>query len=425
MASRHNLPTEILSEIFVQALPPALDLEGRRAFQTIRSVSSRWRFISFSTPFLWSSLSVKRRDEDPLDSSHCTRLLGSWFSKSGPTTLLKLEYEDRTRRGTEQAAIESLIRRYQSRWRSLSLHLHNLSFLDVVVNLPPSEWTSMETLVLPYFDLTYPDAEASSKAFESLERITSLQHLLVRFPIEKHRRRYGHLHLRELSIKLEHNFTHEHSKFISSYRGLTKLTLYVSDWYALDISPGIHLALPSLLSFIYHSSELGILNHVTTPLLHHLEIRLKSPRKGGSKAEDDIFIRPLTPFLGSLKSFTINCHLDEWFLAQALPLLSAKMNLTRLTLDSWPFKLSNTLFPEEAEEDWCPRLQELVISIERGGTSQLKRLEALASVLKRRETFGLPKLEKLTIHRPCGDPQFPYDLFAGTHVRTLSVMIPM
>jgi F-box-like len=92
MNTHINLPAEILSKVFVELLPQTLDEEGRRFFQTIRSVSPIWRSISLATPVLWSSLSVSSvRGPEIIDSGRSIRLLDNWFFRAGSTLSLDLE----------------------------------------------------------------------------------------------------------------------------------------------------------------------------------------------------------------------------------------------------------------------------------------------------------------------------------------------
>ncbi|KAH6887293.1 hypothetical protein BKA70DRAFT_1332780, partial [Coprinopsis sp. MPI-PUGE-AT-0042] len=136
MSSEAACPPEILSEIFQQSLPIRLDRDGRLAFQAIRSVCSRWRSISLSSPALWSSISVIIEYGDPI----CyPPLIEAWFSRSGSSIALELEYLDHTMSSAssrDKASMQALIRHYRHRWRYLSLCIDTDCFWDCILSPP-------------------------------------------------------------------------------------------------------------------------------------------------------------------------------------------------------------------------------------------------------------------------------------------------
>ncbi|KAH6880288.1 hypothetical protein BKA70DRAFT_1037605, partial [Coprinopsis sp. MPI-PUGE-AT-0042] len=58
MAPVTALPPELLASIFQEFLPDVMDAAGRTEFQHLRMVSPQWRDVCFSTPHLWTSLTL-------------------------------------------------------------------------------------------------------------------------------------------------------------------------------------------------------------------------------------------------------------------------------------------------------------------------------------------------------------------------------
>ncbi|KAH6886638.1 hypothetical protein BKA70DRAFT_1334706 [Coprinopsis sp. MPI-PUGE-AT-0042] len=402
MSSQADLPVEILLEIFLQYLPRTLDKEGRRAFQSIRTVSPKWRSISLASPVLWSSVSVTRRNDDPFCNRSYPRLLDGWISRAGPSVLLELEYEDfSVRHFEDKTVMESLIRRHQARWRRLSLSIESPCFMDIVPGLPSSNWLNLNTLALWFYDFVDQDPGQFTKALNALDNITSLRRLSIQdSAVYEGIRRYGPINLAELHIDLDETFDINYSNFISSYPSLTKLTLNIPPYHDMEIPPGFHLTLPCLSTFVYHSSGFTLLDHLTTAALVDLEIEIKQHR---SDPENEILARFLTRCTSSLKSIALSSHPSESLMAQILPLFSIRQSVAKLTLDSWPPGFDRNTFPEDAENDWLPNLQELTVSIEWAGITE--RMESLAAYLQRR------------------DIEFPYDLFEDVQVGKLRVMV--
>ncbi|KAH6886667.1 hypothetical protein BKA70DRAFT_1573856 [Coprinopsis sp. MPI-PUGE-AT-0042] len=421
-----DIPTEILTEIFVLALPQRLDKEGRQAFQTIRTVSSKWRLISFSSPILWSSVSVTCDHRDPFDTGSYLSHLHGWFSRAGPSISLDLEYvhlREGSMGSEDEAAMESLIRKHQSRWRSLSLFIKSLTFWDTIFCLPSSNWSNLHTLTLWSYDFAGPESEHTSRTFDALDNIASLRRLIVQDHMDyKYARRYGPINLAELYISLDDVFTTDHSRLISAYPNLTKLELVVPPFYDLELASDYHLTLPSLSTFAYSAYELTILNYFTTPALAHLEIQFNP---GQSEPEDEVLVKFLTRCTSSLKSITLITRPNETLIAQVLPSLSIRQSITHLTLDLWPSVTEAEIFPEEVERNWCPKLQELTVTLEADDLVELGRMEGLSTLLLRRSDLELPDLKRLTVHNRLWIMDFPCKLFKDVSLGELRVLVPL
>lgn len=424
MTGHGDLPTEILSKIFVEALPRVLDKHGRLELQTIRSVSPKWRSICFSSPLLWSSAYVRRIPDDPIDNLGYIRLLDSWFSRSGQIVPLELMYREIRRdpiEPTAKATMESLLQRHQHRWRSLSIVVKGFRFMDTFSNLPSSNWINLDTLRLFRDDFRLdPEQDSNALTLDALEKITSLRCLVVRNLGENEpTKRCAHTNVNNLQLNLFDvtDFGIRHENLINFYPNLTKLQLNCS---FLKVSPGIQLFLPSLTDFAYHGGDLTFLDHLTTPALHYLEILVWLTFRGYG---EHFLGRFLTRCTASLTSLTLKNHAQGSFIAQALPLLSTRPSLTKLTLNSRSLGSDAKLFAEDVEKDWCPNLRELTISIKWDGSAQMDLLKALATFLKRREYYELPQLDILTISRRHKSIEFPHDLFKDVRLGKLHVMV--
>ncbi|KAH6910911.1 hypothetical protein BKA70DRAFT_1219996 [Coprinopsis sp. MPI-PUGE-AT-0042] len=419
MSADAVLPNEILLDIFQDSLPQQLDEKGRLAFQLIRSVCSRWRFICFSSPILWSSVSVT----DGGDIS----VLDGWFLRSGPSIPLELRYMDTspgTMRNEDKAAIQALIRRYQPRWRSLSLYIESGCFWSALTEPPPSNWINLQTLELWTWDLMYVGERKAYIAHNVLEKITTLRCLVVDNGGYKHTRQLGPSDLAELRITC-YSFRIDEAHLISSYHHLTTLTVVFSSAHTPSLSPEDHLVLSSLYSFSYKAYNLDVLCHVTTPALVNLDIQLYA--KPDHPPEHEILSGFLSRCSDELQSLTLEGCSEGSFFAQVLPEMGMRRGLQHLALDTWPSKLPSL---KDLHADWFLSLRSLTVSIEimdqveRSEGLELERMQDLAAFLLRWKDGGRQALERLTIHKRSTDLNFPYGLFEDVALGQLSVMVP-
>ncbi|KAH6886712.1 hypothetical protein BKA70DRAFT_1464656 [Coprinopsis sp. MPI-PUGE-AT-0042] len=268
MTEHGSVPTEILSEIFRQSLPHRLDQEGRLSFQTIRSVCSRWRAVSFSTPMLWSSISVTCNigDEGFHDGySSNLILLGTWFLRAGESIPLELEFSDpaiNSMRGEEKEAMKTLIRRYQSRWQLLSLSIDPESFWDVFFDHPPTAWINLHTISLYGYDFLAVASERVAQGLDALEKLHSLRCILLE-DCEGYEftRQFGPLDLQTLHINFD-VFGTDQAHLIAAYPYLTTLNLVAPPHLRPELSLQDHITLPFLLSLSYNTYGLSLLDHL-------------------------------------------------------------------------------------------------------------------------------------------------------------------
>ncbi|KAH6886675.1 hypothetical protein BKA70DRAFT_1464612 [Coprinopsis sp. MPI-PUGE-AT-0042] len=365
MRGHAAIPTEILLEIFQQSLPRRLDQEGRLLFQIIRSVCSRWRAISFSSPVLWSSVSITCNIGDQgFHDGYLSdmMLLDVWFSRAGPSISLELKYEDpvvSVVRDKEVAAMKALIRRYQPRWRYLSLFIEPKCFWDAFLDHPTSDWTNLHTLKLCAFDFVpiIIGQDVVSQGYDALEKIASLRRLIVEDHDDwEYTRRFGPIDVTELHITLD-VFGIDQSRLISSYSSLTRLVLVAPPRLTSGPPLDSPITLPTLLSFSYNTYNLFLLYHFTTPTLAELDIQLNSNLKAQEALAVSAFLSRCS---SPLRMFTLNSHTNGAFITNLLPALSIQPSLTHLNFDIWP---ENFNLPKDKEHDWFCSLRDLTVCI--------------------------------------------------------------
>jgi F-box-like len=424
MARQADIPTEILAKILQDSLPEQLDQAGRKSFQILRSVSPRWRSVAFSTPALWSSVFVVWDIRSRLFQGGFIKnliLLDAWFSRAGPSRPLDLDLLDPSTmpmRREQKEAVTALIRKYQPRWRVLSLFIHKKCIWDAIADHPPSSWAALHMLSLPAYDFN----EYGVEAFDALEGMPSLRCILLEDQdAYEFERRYGGPQITDLRITLD-GFGIEQARLISSYPNLSTLVLIGHPSLTSELSPDDHITLPSLSSFIYDSYELSLLNSITTPTLAELDISMRDD----NNHDDEL---ALTNFLGrrndkALCSFKLNSHHQGTFVASILPVLSKQTALTHITLDIWPLT-SKIYFPKDKTDVLCPNLRVLGVSMHQSrGVDDLEGMADLSMFLKGREEVDFAPLEKLTVRRSFGAADFPYELFENVKIGRLLVTVP-
>ncbi|KIM86045.1 hypothetical protein PILCRDRAFT_816588 [Piloderma croceum F 1598] len=83
LSPSRRIPPELWGEVFVHCLPADkfLNIDVQEAPMLLVQVSSSWRSIALSTPRLWNSLSVRRRNGMVLASQ--STLISTWLGRSG------------------------------------------------------------------------------------------------------------------------------------------------------------------------------------------------------------------------------------------------------------------------------------------------------------------------------------------------------
>jgi F-box-like len=422
------VPNEILSEIFRDALPYRLDEDGRFAFRNIRSVCSRWRSISFSSPHLWSSLSVIIEHNGP-DIGTVPRL-DAWFSRSGPSIPLEFEYDNDflTRdlaESNDKDIFKRFIGKYQSRWRYLSLVIESNCFWDTLLYPPSTDWHNLHVLKMWTLDVEALHPETSARALDTLTKMGSLRRLVLDGAFDTDpTERWGPPRLEELHIEVYLFFGIHDMDFICSYSELKHLTLSVPGNLVLRLLPEDHFTLPSLLSFTHQAYDLFVLRHFTTPALKSLDIQLHT--------ESDVAVGPDSEFLAgflarctnALQAFGVCSDCDPSFVARLLPVLSARPSLTIISVDVWPSNVEMGAFSQAAEKGWCPNLRSLSVRIRASDGVELEQMQDLSAFLGRRKEWGRASLKTLTFRKESIDFEFPSHVFDALGLGKLQVMVP-
>ncbi|KAJ7270761.1 hypothetical protein B0H12DRAFT_1229234 [Mycena haematopus] len=131
-----QLPSEILSEIFIECLPTySAAPDSTRAPMLLTAICRDWREIALSTPYLWCSfiLSVDLGKTD--DGSTIIRLFEAWISRSGscPLTIV-INCVAPSAKYTLPASFISALSRSSSRWRDVNLMLPLTDFYRLQAN---------------------------------------------------------------------------------------------------------------------------------------------------------------------------------------------------------------------------------------------------------------------------------------------------
>jgi F-box-like len=425
MSINDIIPAEILSEIFQKSLPRQLDRNGRIAFQTIRSVCPRWRTVSLSSPILWSSVCTSCRLSDQGQDAPDIKCMDEWFSRAGPVLLLELDFTDLSNSGRYSKvteALEAFIRRYQHRWRFLSLCLNPNCLWDVLFRPPSLNWSNLHTFKLWAYDFMHVDNKRARHGLLELQKMPALRCIIVEDISEyTFQERYGPATVEELRLLLD-DFGIKQGRLISSYQNLTTLELILPDESLLP--PDDHYHWPTITSFTFNAYSVDLLDHLTLPHLVRLELQLYPiPREGDDRSTI------LLSFLArsgtkSLKSIRMDSHSDEGFVSQVLPTLATILHLTDIDLDLWPSDQEIYSREEHSKEEWFPNLRNMTISTASEDLVEVECMQSLVVFLRHREDAGLAELKMLTIRRREGAAGFLYEVFNRVNIGKIFVMVP-
>jgi hypothetical protein len=137
-----RIPSDITSEIFKAYLNKERETEGGvpswrggsdsgGAFLTplfLGSISSAWRELVWSMPWMWSSVALEVTEPFP----NCASLLDEWLLRSGQCALtISLRCDvDHCYKNTAQEVI-SVVARFSERWRHITFDLPSSYFGDL------------------------------------------------------------------------------------------------------------------------------------------------------------------------------------------------------------------------------------------------------------------------------------------------------
>ncbi|KAJ7633186.1 hypothetical protein FB45DRAFT_914563, partial [Roridomyces roridus] len=121
-----TLPTEILSEIFLQFLPPYPERPsfiGKKSPSFLLQICRRWRDVALATPALWSTMNLLL-----YNSNHHAQqrdLLKIWLQRSGNCALsIRVDYlKEANDDGTIIEECLAALLRHASRWQDIDVTL--------------------------------------------------------------------------------------------------------------------------------------------------------------------------------------------------------------------------------------------------------------------------------------------------------------
>ncbi|KAJ6524552.1 hypothetical protein B0H19DRAFT_1200251 [Mycena capillaripes] len=205
LSAIHQLPPEILSEIFIECLPPySAAPASTRAPLLLGAICRDWRETALSTPGIWSSFILSVDLVRATDDCSLIRLFETWLSRGGnwPLTMVVNCISALPREHTLPDSFISALSRSSSRWHDVNLilpladfyrlqsneglpllrrlaikvALHNpsvestLPSLNLFSNAPMlndvslGDGFTLSNVVLPLHQLTYFDSRASATA---------------------------------------------------------------------------------------------------------------------------------------------------------------------------------------------------------------------------------------------------------------------
>ncbi|KAH6887286.1 hypothetical protein BKA70DRAFT_1164401 [Coprinopsis sp. MPI-PUGE-AT-0042] len=390
------LPPELLLHIFRHALPGPLNKDGRVHFQAIRSVCSKWRLISFSSPALWSSLTLLHLGGNlyPSVGNSAER----WLARAGSSIPLDLQLVDSSNSGMsvkDREALILLITRYRSRWRSLFIIGTGTLFWDIFQQIMPSDWVNLRTLTISTYRLCDGTGE---EGIGVLRRVTSIQSTLLR-------------NLR-LCIGAAARAVTDF-QFISKYTHLRKLSITK---HTPSTIPTVTTSLPCLEILTMSTYDLNLLTRLNTPALCELEIDILH---GGGDAQD-VILRSFLTHCPRLLSVSLRGNSEP--IAWMTPALSSRPTITSVIVEPWPAASFD-------DKTWCPNLRSLTVVVHskvsiQEDENEMALMRSIASFLERRNERGREKLDKLVFKCTYGATSFPHELFGTLGVGRLDVTVP-
>jgi len=131
----HKLPPEISSQIFIQyyAMSPKFEIHDkydRKKLLYLGAVCQKWRQLAWSTPELWTSVSLGDRDIYRW-SNRTEKLLIGWLERSGGLPLTIMFISSTLGDSDRYQGVANVLNKHSARWRNVHLaipacHLHRL-----------------------------------------------------------------------------------------------------------------------------------------------------------------------------------------------------------------------------------------------------------------------------------------------------------
>ncbi|KAK0213460.1 hypothetical protein DFS33DRAFT_126277 [Desarmillaria ectypa] len=279
----HDLPVELLYEIFLWAVQDNPDIHVIQSPWALSHVCQQWRHVATSFPCLWSTIHVGLTQESPryCFSIKNTEGLGTALRRSGTTALtLRVEFPDRGLTAGH-SRLHDLLKTLASasrRWKSIKMKapisaFHELFEGVILGALPLLQSIHFEVTSDSYWGVT-PMTARLAATFETAPNLLSatlLPFFAIRLPSSE---------LKELTTKdLTQN---ELSSIIHDLPHLEILNIAgLRAWHAIGWAPTplVHTALSQI-----EIESTQDLSHFTLPALTHL--RLLKPSCSSPQSPD-------------------------------------------------------------------------------------------------------------------------------------------
>jgi F-box-like len=391
------LPSELLGAIFQNVLLENMDTSGRVQFQHLRMVCSSWRETSFSTPYLWTSVTLI--PSKPMPSSYADLLRG-WFSKSGDTLPLSLAVDHKFMLGHHLDDIIQLIVSLQGRWRYLALNIYHYTFWELIRISPQDHWANLSYLDIhchmidiqdtdfdPWGDVVEDHPLDQAPPITTLTLSTAYTPPNMIYPIAK-----DSVETLVWNARALHD--QDYSSFVTQYHNLTRLDLRCEsqDWNS-DVLGTSLIHLDALRSFAFTGfispTNFAVLHRFRTPLLSKLDLTLNEPLLDYADTKEweeetdrymndedmvdisfvkttglphDTFLEPLvSSSRGHLTSVSIKGDIGLILTRSILALLPS--TVLNLSIQYWPYLLADSDVPPptqtSSDTPWLPKLEAL------------------------------------------------------------------
>ncbi|KAF9048728.1 hypothetical protein BJ165DRAFT_1343613 [Panaeolus papilionaceus] len=298
-----NLPTEILSQIFIHCIPseqfPAPS--SVQAPLSLTQVCSHWRDVAFHTPDLWSAIHIDYKD--PVEDIPLTE---AWLSRSGTRPLsisLSIDFDERP-----QQEILDVLCSYSMRWKHVRFNFRHLFCPPIdVSNINTSQITRLLATAPKLRELTWIDDLADTD-------------MLLELPLHQ---------LTRLSLSMDHG-TVDYVQLLHRCTNLEHIRI------TRPLSPGqtpdSPLFLSKLASLNIPHDLLPMLDHLILPALKEVRIYTDggAPNHGTSAAPIDLW--DPTPLLSliersgcAISALSINAYANEDAVLACLRIVSGSL----------------------------------------------------------------------------------------------------
>ncbi|KAH6902231.1 hypothetical protein BKA70DRAFT_1521315 [Coprinopsis sp. MPI-PUGE-AT-0042] len=412
-----------------------MDGVGRHDFQPLRMVCSRWPQVCFSTPKLWSSVTlfaILPAENQGVISRTYVDLLKGWFQKAGEDSPLDLAVEGCDFLPDQEIqAIALFVHSFQTRWRYLSLELNRWALRRLFITAPQDRWINLQHIVV---DDGWLDS-MTSLASINLQRcfpVAKTLELTTRLLISKPIHFLPKESVETLLWNAEGFAFDQYAPLLSSYPQLTSLDLRCGSFgWGLNFGTSpITLERLTSLSFTTEMNfrRLRLLQQFRLPSLSRFELTLEQygvvkdeglggqdeaeeefgPGRDGKKIaehDSDTAFVPGThqtyASFESLKFFSLKGSLRPEVATSILSVLPNR--ITNLHLQTWPYATSffdapplfqtSSLTTTSDSAPWLPKLEAMrIFHVPSPSISQALALRSINSLV----SFSGGRAERIT-----------------------------